>query len=293
MRRPLPPPSPDAPKAAALRRARRKPLPAKPRRADRAAAPPDPARDYSAPALEKGLEIIEHLARQPVPVSLSDIARALGRTSSEIFRMLALLEQRGYVRRTSESGRYVLSLRLYLLGRAHNPLGHLLSAAQFPMHSLTERTQEPCHLAIVRDGRLHLIARAEAPKPIRLTIDTGAAFDVGSSSSGRLIAAMLDDTERNLRGIKAPPDAARIRRQGFIVEPSHVLEGVENISLPVLLPDDVAALTIARIKGRHSKGSSDRLLAEGRVCVAAIVDALGLGSLGGSPEGDAQSGNHP
>jgi DNA-binding IclR family transcriptional regulator len=286
MPRPAPPPSPDASKATASWRSRRQPAPAKPRRTDAAVPPTDPGRDYSAPALEKGLDIIEHLAQQPVPVSLADIARALGRTSSEIFRMLALLEQRGYVRRTPESGRYVLSLRLYLLGRAHNPLGHLLSAAQFPMHDLTERTQEPCHLAIVRDGQLHLIARAEAPKPIRLTIDAGAAFDVGSSSSGRLIAAMLDETERKLRGIEAPPDAARIRRQGFIMEPSHVLEGVENISLPVALPGDVAALTIARIKGRHSKGSSERLLAEGRVCVAAIIEALGVGSLAGPPQND-------
>jgi DNA-binding IclR family transcriptional regulator len=241
----------------------------------------DSGRDYSAPALEKGLDIIEHLAQQPMPVSLADIARALGRTSSEIFRMLALLERRGYVRRTPESGRYELSLRLYLLGRAHNPFGHLLSAAQSPMQSLTERTQESCHLGIIRDGRLHLIARAEAPKPIRLTIEAGAAFDVGSTSSGRLIASMLGDAERDLRGIEAPPDAARIRRQGFIIEPSHVLEGVENISLPVVLPGDVAAITIARIMGRHSKGSGERLLAEGRICVNAIIEALGVKSLAG------------
>jgi DNA-binding IclR family transcriptional regulator len=286
MPRPLPPPAADTSKATASWRSRRKPAATNARRTDAAAPPSDSGRDYSAPALEKGLDIIEHLAQQPAPVSLADIARALGRTSSEIFRMLALLEQRGYVRRTPESGRYVLSLRLYLLGRAHNPLGHLLSAAQFPMHRLTERTQEPCHLAIVRDGRLHLIARTEAPKPIRLTIDTGAAFDVGSTSSGRLIAAMLDSAERKLRGIEAPPDAARIRRQGFIMEPSHVLEGVENISLPVILPGDIAALTIARIKGPHSKGSSERLVAEGRVCVDAIIEALGVGSLAGSPRSD-------
>jgi DNA-binding IclR family transcriptional regulator len=275
----LPPLSRDISERAASKRSARRPASA-PQRTAKSAPGGDPGRDYTAPALEKGLDILEHLAQQPMPVSLADIARALGRTSSEIFRMLALLEQRGYVRRVPESGRYVLSLRLYLLGRAHNPLGHLLSAAQLPMQNLTERTQESCHLGIIGDGRLHLIARAEAPQPIRLTIEVGAAFDIGSTSSGRLIASMLDDVERNLRGIEAPPDAARIRRQGFIMEPSYVLEGVENISLPVVLPGDVAALTIARIKGRHSKGSDERLLAEGRVCVDAIIAALGVRSLG-------------
>jgi DNA-binding IclR family transcriptional regulator len=154
------------------------------------------------------------------------------------------------------------------------------------MQSLTERIQESCHLGIIRDGRLHLIARAEAPQPIRLTIEAGAAFEVGSTSSGRLIASMLGDAERELRGIEAPPDAVRIRRQGFIVEPSYVLEGVENISLPVVLPGDVAALTIARIKGRQNKGSGQRLLAEARACVDEIIEALGVKSLAGSAGSD-------
>jgi DNA-binding IclR family transcriptional regulator len=278
MPRPLPP-SQEVSKPAAPRRSGRKPVPAEPRRTDATVPGVDSGRDYTAPALEKGLDIIEHLAQQPMPVSLADIARALGRTSSEIFRMLALLERRGYVRRIPESGRYVLSLRLYLLGRAHNPLGHLLSAAQSPMQSRTERIQESCHLGIIRDGQLHLIARAEAPQPIRLTIEAGAAFEVGSTSSGRLIAAMLGDAEREFRGIKAPPDAARIRRQGWIIEPSFVLEGVENIAVPVVLPGDVASLTIARIKGRQNKGSGQRILAETRACVDAIIEALGIKSL--------------
>jgi DNA-binding IclR family transcriptional regulator len=258
------------------------------RRTEAAVPSADPGRDYSAPALEKGLDIIEHLAQQPMPVSLADIARALGRTSSELFRMLALLERRGYVRRTPETGRYVLSLRLYLLGRAHNPLGHLLSAAQSPMQSLTERIQESCHLGIVRDGLLHLIARAEAPQPVRLTIEAGAAFEVRSTSSGRLIASMLCDAEREFRGIEAPPDAARIRRQGWIIEPSFVLEGVENIAVPVVLPGDVAALTIARIKGRQNKGSGQRILAEARACADAIVEALGVKPLAATAGSETQ-----
>jgi DNA-binding IclR family transcriptional regulator len=281
MTRPLPPPPQEVSKRTASRRSGRQPVTANPRRTEATVPGADSGRNYSAPALEKGLDIIEHLAQQPMPVSLADIARALGRTSSELFRMLALLERRGYVRRTPESGRYELSLRLYLLGRAHNPLGHLLSAAQSPMKNLTERIQESCHLAIIRDGRLHLIARAEAAQPIRLTIEAGAAFETSSTSSGRLIASMLGDAERELRGIDAPPDAARIRRQGWIIEPSFILEGVENIAVPVVLPGDVAALTIARIKGRQDSGSGKRILDEAKACADAIIEALGVKPLVG------------
>src|SRR5579871_5842145 len=86
-----------------------------------AAATPSSGRAYHAPALEKGLDILEYLATESVPVSQADLARALGRTPSEIFRMLVLLERRGYVSKDAPSARYSLSLRLYAMAHAHNP----------------------------------------------------------------------------------------------------------------------------------------------------------------------------
>src|SRR5215472_779303 len=50
---------------------------------------------YLAPALEKGLDILELFAREPTGLTKSDVARQLGRTMSEIFRMMSCLEDRG------------------------------------------------------------------------------------------------------------------------------------------------------------------------------------------------------
>src|SRR3546814_12514548 len=59
-----------------------------------------PARTtYSAPALEKGLEIIELLAAERRPMSTRAIAERLGRSKGEIFRVVFVLVERGYPRR--------------------------------------------------------------------------------------------------------------------------------------------------------------------------------------------------
>jgi DNA-binding IclR family transcriptional regulator len=58
-----------------------------------------PATSYPVPALEKGLDLLEFLSAQGVPQSLADLARGLGRSASEIFRMLNCLERRGYIGR--------------------------------------------------------------------------------------------------------------------------------------------------------------------------------------------------
>jgi hypothetical protein len=46
--------------------------------------------DYSTPALEKGLDILELFASTPGGLTVSEAARMLNRTVSEIFRMLGV-----------------------------------------------------------------------------------------------------------------------------------------------------------------------------------------------------------
>ena len=59
---------------------------------------------YWVPAIEKALDILEYLADQGVARTRTQIARALGRGPSELFRMLTCLENRGYLYRDPASG---------------------------------------------------------------------------------------------------------------------------------------------------------------------------------------------
>ena len=55
-------------------------------------AKPEGKRYYPTPALEKGLDILELFAANPEGMTVSEVARRLNRTMSEIFRMLLCLE---------------------------------------------------------------------------------------------------------------------------------------------------------------------------------------------------------
>ena len=68
---------------------------------------------YQAPALDKGLDILEYLASQSVPLSQTDIATGIDKSPNEIYRMLMSLEGRGYIIRDEISGKYRLSLKLF------------------------------------------------------------------------------------------------------------------------------------------------------------------------------------
>ena len=52
---------------------------------------------YAAPALDKGLDILELLSKSEQMLTLNQISKQLGRSVNEIFRMVVTLEQRGYL----------------------------------------------------------------------------------------------------------------------------------------------------------------------------------------------------
>ena len=118
-------------------------------------------RHYRAPALEKGLEILEFLAPKTRAMKLSEISAGLKRSKSEIFRMLQVLEQCQYLGRPEGEDGYVLTNRLFLLGMEHPPVKGLMETALPVMHHLAQQILQPCHLAIPSEELIVVVARVE------------------------------------------------------------------------------------------------------------------------------------
>ena len=72
--------------------------------------------DYKAPALDKGLDIIELLACANRPMTLTRISGKLNKSSSEMFRMVRVLERREYIELPKGQTGYVLTDKLSRLG---------------------------------------------------------------------------------------------------------------------------------------------------------------------------------
>ncbi|WP_169805618.1 IclR family transcriptional regulator [Novosphingobium rosa] len=151
---------------------------------------------YSVPALEKGLDIIERLAEEAVPVTQSQLARTLGRQPGELFRMLACLEGRNYVRRDPGTGGYMLTLKLFELSRIHSPYEALLTAARPYMRQLSDTVRESCHLSVLNRDHVLVLAQEESPKPFRLSAEVGSVHSPFRTTSGRLLLASLPEQQR-------------------------------------------------------------------------------------------------
>src|SRR5215470_16120210 len=118
------------------------------------------SRRYRAPALEKGLEILELLAREASAMPVSAIAQRLGRSTNELFRMMQVLQYRGFIQQEPGGG-YRLTDKLFSLGMEQPRTRNLLEVALPAMRQLAVMIGQSCHLAVHSKGQIVVIARME------------------------------------------------------------------------------------------------------------------------------------
>jgi len=217
-----------------------------------------PGLRYAAPALDKGLDILELFATESAGLTASELARRLGRTVGEIFRMLVRLEQRGYVCQIPPDDRYFLTLKLFEVAQRHSPLRRLVSEVRPLLERVAHKTGQSCHLAMLSNGEVVVVAQVDAPGPMGFSVRLGARIDLLNTASGHTILAFQDDERRSRSlaiwqrqsGKMIPRDLqehlARIRRRGNEELASHQIQGIIDIGFPVLNQhgEAIAAMTV-------------------------------------------------
>ena len=137
------------------------------------------------------------MADQAEGLTQTEIANGLGRSIHEIYRILLLLEKRGYIVRT-QSDRFRLSLKLFELAHRHPPVNRLVECALPVMRELAANADQSCHL-VVREGQNVLVVlQIDSPLPMRYSVALGSHFPMLETSSGAVLLAHLDRAERDV-----------------------------------------------------------------------------------------------
>lgn len=240
---------------------------------------------YQAPALKKGLEILELLAASSDPLIMSDISAALGRSVSEIFRMLQVLEEYGYIARAEDG--YRLTNRLFALGMSQPPIRDLASTALPVMQDLARRAGQSCHLAVASGAEMVVIIAIEAPGLSGFAVRVGYRRPLHRSNSGRILlafqpaearAAMLKDIRAGGEILDEAELLARLEATvaaGGANAPSPMLTGITDLSAPILTGDMArAALTMPFVDGTANRATMEECSQLVRTAAAAIGTAM-------------------
>lgn len=228
--------------------------------------------NYSAPALDKGLDILEALCQCENGLTQQEIAARLGRKLGEIYRMLNCLVQRNYV--ANYGNVYTITSKLFQLSHFHPPTYRLLTEAMPIMEELSRAISFPCDLRVYNKGVQTVIAAIQPPNGLGFMTRVGSEIAVAPSASGLVLVAFQDPVIMELRVRESLPNKSdtevaifrdvlnEVTDKGFASIQSNQYAGLHAISFPILDINGfaVAAMTVpmlARIDGEKQANLSE------------------------------------
>lgn len=256
-------------------------------------AMPTDSPKYRAPALDKGLDILELLAKATQPLSIAEISEGVGRSRGEIFRMLQVLEERDYIARPDGGSAYSLTPRLFRLGMEQPPVKNLVETAMPVMHRLASDIDQSCHLVVPSQEQIVVVARVDPPGETGLVVRVGHRRPMSHSASGYVLLAWQTDDirerwfrtllehEPGLKRNRIDATIKEIRAAGLARIPSQVVDGVTDLSAPIIEGNHaVCAVTIPFLERRGAKVDMDTAARRLTDAAAEISSAISHGAPG-------------
>src|SRR6187551_3169644 len=245
---------------------------------------------YRAPALEKGLDVLELLAAEKSPLNLSAISQRLGRSSGELFRMLQVLEFKGFITTAENGSGYVLTNKLFALAMAQAPVRSLVETALPIMRKLTHDIGQSCHITVASEDQIVAITRIERPGDLGFSVRIGYRREIARATSGLVLFAYQSEDVRRawlkrcrLKGEAADSFVERanaVRERGHHEADSDFVRGIVDLSAPILRGETaVAALTCPFVHSNPLVMEMDQAVEHIRAAARQISTEIAHGDL--------------
>jgi DNA-binding IclR family transcriptional regulator len=240
--------------------------------------------------LHKTIDVLDALRAAPDGLSLADLTDAVGIPKPTVYRIVATLESRGYLERTSGAG-YRISRKLSEAPRDKTVEQRLIRAARAEMEKLGAVCKETLNLGVLDGGEVLVIETVESPQAVRMTSKIGNRRYPHSTALGKVLIAGLPQREmlRLIRGKGMPRftpativreedlviELERVRTQGYALDNSENEPDGRCIAAPVLDANRrlIAALSISGPLPRMTASRAKSFLKDLTKACTAIASA--------------------
>jgi IclR family transcriptional regulator, KDG regulon repressor len=208
----------------------------------------------------KALRLIEALSNSAEPRGISELARDLALTKSNVHRLLETLLGLGYVNR-GENGTYMLSLQIWRLGLQVMSRIDVKEASLPYLEELTRSTGETARLTVFVNDQGVCIQQVQSSNPVGVITQVGGTLLSYCSATGKALLAYQSDEviERIASRLenftshtlstrsRLDEELEQIRRTGFAINRGEWRENVRGVGAPVWNGDGnvVAAIGVS------------------------------------------------
>jgi len=200
-------------------------------------------------SLDRGLVILEAVAKSGDPMSLTDLAALLHIDRSSVFRLANTLKRRGYLAISNRGKDYILGPSIWRLSRQNDWSNMLITITHEQLKKLALATNETAHLAVREGKRALFIDHATANHMISVSGQTGELVPLYCTAHGKALLADCDApqletilgsqplTSHTPQTITALRKLARhceeIKRLGYATDEAEFQEGIRCVAAPI------------------------------------------------------------
>lgn len=148
-------------------------------------------RDYTVPALRRGLDILELFTREQHSLDQNEIAEQLGLPGHSVYRFIQTLLAGRYLER-SPDGRFRLGSRMVAQGFSYFSSRDLVEIAAEPVSDLCARTSLSSHLSIRDERDVLYVYRALAQQRVAVNVPVGTRLPCHTTAMGRALLSGID-----------------------------------------------------------------------------------------------------
>jgi DNA-binding IclR family transcriptional regulator len=210
-------------------------------------------RTPSIQSLDRGLTLLEAVAKSGRSVSLGELTGVLGIDRSSVFRLAATLKRRGFLANPAGRKDYVLGPSLWRLAHQYDWSNMLVRVSHEQLKGLAMETNETAQLA-VREGKQalfidsvvtsHVISvsgRAGELTPLHCTAHGKALltdFAIAELEAVFSPAQLQKHTKRTVTSIKQlAAICAETKARGFATDDEEYVEGIRCVAAPIRAED--------------------------------------------------------
>jgi len=221
----------------------------------------DAQADGGVPNLIRGLKALEQLATHPLGLLAAELARLLDVPKNSMGRILAAMDELGFVMKGPADNRYRVTRKLLYLGSACLGERHLVGESLEEMLQLRNLLNETVLLTVPMGDHGITLEQVAPHKPIHIRVEPGARCELYNTAPGKLFLGWMSeaDAQAYLRPtaiVKASPHTLdrhaliaqmeSIRTQGYAVDKGEALEGSNCVAAPIIDRNGacVGALTV-------------------------------------------------
>ena len=244
-------------------------------------------------SLTRALSILNLIAKNPLGLSLTAIAKSLSLAPSTTHRLLTTLQEERYVQYDRDASRWQIAMQAFVTGNGFLVSRDLSTVARPYMRRLMELSGETVNLAIADGDKAIYLAQVESREMMRVFSKPGNSVPMHCSGVGKAILMTMDgpDVARIIENqsltkvtdktITDPEilydELAKSRARGFAVDDEEHAVGL-RCAAAIIHDEHAEPLAGLSISGPAARISKDRLIELGRITVeiaTEVTAALG------------------